>query len=157
MRRRRLLLLALGLVCGSVATPAWAAPPVTATGTILIDPASFRFVSQPSTGPVARFSFSFRTTVSGDLAGTTVESFDCLQAGSAVHCRGGGTTVGADGSTGTIRANLRCTPLPELACEGKGQGRGVTPDGDRLVWMSEISPAGPFRATYVSRVVHGGA
>lgn len=160
MRRRQRLvlsLLALGLVpiSGAVATPAWADPPATATGMLVIDPLSFRFTSEEPTGPVERFSFSFSTTVSGDFTGTTSESFDCLQAGGAVRCLGGGTSVAPDGSSGSFRANLTCTPLPELACEGKGQFRGVTPDGERLIWMTDISPAGPFRATYLSRVVHG--
>lgn len=158
-RRQRLVLsaLALGLVpiSGAVGTPAWADPPATATGMIVIDPLSFRFTTEEPTGPVERFSFSFNTTVSGDFTGTTSESFDCLQAGGAVRCLGTGTSVGTDGSTGSIRAILTCTPLPELVCEGKGQFRGSTPDGERLIWMSDISPAGPFTATYVSRVVHG--
>lgn len=160
MRRRQVLVLptlALSLIpiCGALATPSWAIPPATARGTIVIDPLSFRFTTEEPTGPVERFSFSFRTTVSGDLAGTTSESFDCLQAGGAVRCRGTGTTVGTDGSTGSIRANLTCTPLPALVCEGKGQFRGLTAEGERLIWMTDISPAGLFRATYVSRVIHG--
>lgn len=158
LRPLRLSTLVLGgvLVSVAAATSSLADPPETATGTVLIDPSSFQFSMQEPTGPVERFSFSFRSTVLGDLPGAASESFDCLQAGGAVHCRGGGTTVGADGSSGVVRAVLTCTPLPELACGGKSQGRGTTADGQKRIWMSDISPAGPFRATYVARVVEGG-
>ena len=158
MRRRALLplpALVLGLLMasGAAAGPASADPPAVATGDILIDPASFQLTQGKTTGAVSRFSFSFRTTVVGDFQGTTSESFDCQRTGDVVRCWGGGTSLAADGTTGSIHAVLTCTP--ELSCTGRGQFRGVTPNGERLIWMSEITSVAPFRSSYVSRVVHG--
>lgn len=159
MRRRRVLFipvcaLALVVVPGAALEPAAADPPEIATGTIQVDPTSFVITRLEPSGPVSRFSLDFRATTSGDLAGTLIEHHDCLRVGDVVRCRGFATTTGADGSTGTVRSRLVCTPL--LACEGTSQGRGVTADGERLLWMSTISTPGDGTGTYVARVVRGG-
>jgi hypothetical protein len=114
---------------------------------------SFAITSPAVTkGAVTRFSFRITATAYGDRPGTFTEHLDCARVGDVVRCQGHATGLGADGTVGEIHTHITCTP--ELICEGHSKGRGVTPDGRRLVWHTTVTP-GDGVGIYETRLVAG--
>ncbi len=134
---------------GTSASPAVAAPPELREGWFTVD--SFMITAPAvTTGAVTRFSFRITATVYGDLPGSFTEDLDCARVGDVVRCHGNATSVGADGTVGEIRTHITCTPL--LICSGHSKGRGVRPDGERLVWHTTVTP-GDGVGLYETRLV----